>query len=245
MSGKIRLMKEGLWPLINRITRENELSPDERLILLNLIGRAGNSGEAFPSQETLASDTGMSLRQVQRVVSSLSKSGFISKERRGFGLGNVYRLEEDFLLEWVDSTEHSRQMDESFPPDLRDSSATEAGVTTNIQEGRKDEGRKPAGKPPRVSPSGLAEQKVREEFSFVPGIDKLLLLARSSPTFQYAKAGDKEAVLRVLVEKRISWEQPKSRAIPATNALELPPNPEYEWLSWTPEEAKAKGYILG
>lgn len=242
MSGLIRLMSDGLWPLINRITRENELDVFERGVLLNLISRAGRTGDAFPSQETISSDTAISLRQVQRALSSLSEMGFLTKERRGFGLGNIYHIQEDFLLKWMKDGDDSRQEDTSVTPDGRDSCATRAGVPTNRQEGRKEEG-VTASKARKVSVTDSIVAEVRLEFrDLVDDVDEMLLLAKSSPTFRFAAPSDKPAVLRVLMRQRMLGQ----RKPIANGKLAPSPNDDARGENWlrSDEEAAANGEII-
>lgn len=67
------------------------IRPAEKLILLSLADRAGESHTCYPSSARLTADTGLDRKTVLAVLQHLEKAGHIEVTRRP-GLGNVYRL---------------------------------------------------------------------------------------------------------------------------------------------------------
>ena len=69
---------------------QSRLRPAERLVLHVLNGRAGCNEEAFPTQQSLARDCGLSEDSVRRVLRQLRRAGHVEARRRG--RANAYRL---------------------------------------------------------------------------------------------------------------------------------------------------------
>ena len=65
------------------VVRDKRLKPMQKTLLVDLLLYAGASGEAFPSQQTLANDLGCSTRQ---------------RKRRGFAKSNAYFFNEELYF---------------------------------------------------------------------------------------------------------------------------------------------------
>lgn len=65
----------------NALMRWNGVSPGAKLAYARLAQFAGEDGECFPSQETLASELGVSVVQVKRYVKELVTANLLRVER--------------------------------------------------------------------------------------------------------------------------------------------------------------------
>lgn len=80
-----------------RAVRQCGARGNDRLVLYELAERANSeTGEAFPSVDTLAADAGLSRRTVQRSLRSLETDGYI--EARGGGQGGRARTTRYLVL---------------------------------------------------------------------------------------------------------------------------------------------------
>jgi len=66
-----------------KMIRLSALSTQQKLVLFVLADYGGDNGSAFPSQQTLASDVSLSIRQIRRVLVALRKAGILTTETRG------------------------------------------------------------------------------------------------------------------------------------------------------------------
>ena len=75
-------------------------SPSCRLLLHVLVRFhfAGNDGRIFPSEETLAEDTGFSIRTVRRLIPELERDGWIT--RQTFGIKGQQWRRNEYKLRW-------------------------------------------------------------------------------------------------------------------------------------------------
>ncbi|WP_127531738.1 helix-turn-helix domain-containing protein [Paenibacillus kobensis] len=78
-------------PYPHMIRKCYALSMNERGVLLDILSHLGENEEAFPSQETIASNLGISESTVKSAVTSLEEKGFIKTVRRR-GRVNRYRI---------------------------------------------------------------------------------------------------------------------------------------------------------
>jgi Helix-turn-helix domain len=76
----------------NWLLRRKEVSPGAKLCYARLCQYAGQAGEAFPYQESLAEELGVSLRQAQEYLKELQQHRLIESRQRGFQQSNVYRF---------------------------------------------------------------------------------------------------------------------------------------------------------
>ena len=83
-------------------------APNCRLVLIVLIRfwLAGSDNRIFPSEETLAEDTGLSVRTIRRLIPLLEANGWI--KRKPFGVkGQAWRRNE-YFLHWPDGFDPRR-----------------------------------------------------------------------------------------------------------------------------------------
>lgn len=80
---------------MTEVIRDNWLRPIDKLLLVDLLLYAGTSGEAFPSQQTLANDLGCSTRQIRYSLDVLCAASLVERKRRGFAKSNIYFLNEE------------------------------------------------------------------------------------------------------------------------------------------------------
>ena len=75
-------------------------SPSCRLLLHVLVRFhfAGNDGRIFPSEETLAEDTGFSVRTIRRLIPELERDGWI--RRQTFGIKGQQWRRNEYKLTW-------------------------------------------------------------------------------------------------------------------------------------------------
>lgn len=81
-------------PYPNMIRQCYGLSMNERGVLLDILCHLGENEEAFPSQERIASNLGISESTVKSAVTTLEEKGFIKTVRRR---GHVNRYRIDYL----------------------------------------------------------------------------------------------------------------------------------------------------
>ena len=82
--------------LRDKIWRSKGLYPlAAKVILLDLLWYAGNNNSAFPSQQTLARNHGLSSRYVRKMIKLLKKCGCIKSKRSGYSKSNQYYFNPD------------------------------------------------------------------------------------------------------------------------------------------------------
>lgn len=121
-----------------RSIRDSDLPPNTRLVLLTMATYMDRDGFARPSQETLASASGLSVRAVRRNLQGALEAGWLAKLRQGrhTGRGASYASEYQAVIpaaggqEWP-AADGSEGVDNPPQPDgsglLRDSQE-DAGV---------------------------------------------------------------------------------------------------------------------
>lgn len=96
-----------------------QLSLQEKGILLDIILYGQGTGESFPSMETLAKNANISLRYVQTLVKSLREKGFITVLKRGYGKSNGYSLGSnvvDLVSKHMNNSSYQKStMDRNYP----------------------------------------------------------------------------------------------------------------------------------
>lgn len=91
-------------------TRDTKLYANERLVLTALLLRCNtreHGWRCFPSYATLARDTDLSERTVQRVMSVLTDSDLVRIERRA-NKTNWFHIEYAELLDWAEEVRKQR-----------------------------------------------------------------------------------------------------------------------------------------
>jgi biotin operon repressor len=85
-------LRAGFTQIPNLVLRRSDLPPGAKLTYMVLLSYAWQKGQAFPGQDRLARDMGVSERSVITYLKQLQESGLVSIIRRGLGLTNVYVL---------------------------------------------------------------------------------------------------------------------------------------------------------
>ena len=65
-------------------------NPSAKLILIALARYANKQGVCWPSIETLSGDTGISERQIMRIIKDLEATAIVAVHRAGWNKPNVY-----------------------------------------------------------------------------------------------------------------------------------------------------------
>jgi hypothetical protein len=82
----------GFTQIPNQVLRRSDLQPGAKLTYMVLLSYAWQKNHAYPGQDVLARDMGVSDRSVRTYLDQLETSGLLSIRRRGLGLTNVYIL---------------------------------------------------------------------------------------------------------------------------------------------------------
>jgi DNA-binding transcriptional ArsR family regulator len=85
-------MNERFYKLPVEIAGRRDLTSAGKVVWAALTDRMGKNGFCWPGMRTVAKDTGLGLRTVERVIKKLEDAGLLKVERRGNGQVNHYRL---------------------------------------------------------------------------------------------------------------------------------------------------------
>lgn len=79
---------------IDRVWANQELKGGRLLVMLALADHANDAGECWPSQRHLAAKSRLTERQLRRVITALTKEGYLAIAEKGLGRGKktLYRL---------------------------------------------------------------------------------------------------------------------------------------------------------
>lgn len=93
LDGADFISQKGYTLIPNYILYTDKIDSKAKLVYATLLSYAwGEKDSAFPGQERLAQDTGLSERSVWQALKDLEVAGFITILRRGFNLTNKYIL---------------------------------------------------------------------------------------------------------------------------------------------------------
>lgn len=84
----------------NWLLERPEISSGAKLCFARLAQYAGEKGEAFPSQETLGKELGVSERNARRYLKELEDNQIIQSVRKGLGQSNTYRF---LVHKWMET----------------------------------------------------------------------------------------------------------------------------------------------
>lgn len=82
----------GFTMVPNFILRHPDLSIGAKMTYAMFLSYAWHNDHCYPGQERLAEDMGMSRASVSAFIGQLEETGFISVQRRGLGLTNIYTI---------------------------------------------------------------------------------------------------------------------------------------------------------
>jgi hypothetical protein len=85
-------LAQGFTQIPNGVLRRSDLQPGAKLTYMVLLSYAWQKNHAYPGQDSLARDMGVSDRSVRTYLDQLVASGLLTIRRRGLGLTNVYIL---------------------------------------------------------------------------------------------------------------------------------------------------------
>ncbi len=93
LDGADVITQKGYTLIPNYVLANDKLSPLSKLVYTMILSYAwGQKNSAFPGQERVARDCGVSSRTVVRSIQELQNQKFITVLRRGRGLTNLYVL---------------------------------------------------------------------------------------------------------------------------------------------------------
>ncbi len=93
----------------NWLLKRSEVSQGAKLCYARLAQYAGQDGECFPSQPTLAAEIGAGERQVRRYISELEEQGLIETIHAGLNKPNRYRFLWHLWMEMKDEKEVKKE----------------------------------------------------------------------------------------------------------------------------------------
>lgn len=82
----------------NEIFDKNQLSRAARFLYCDLLRYCGQDDHCFPTQNRLATDLNISIRQLRTVLKELTEAGIVCKRRTGFNRPNTYTVSKDLEL---------------------------------------------------------------------------------------------------------------------------------------------------
>ena len=92
LAGFDRVSAGGFTQVPNCVIRDKKLSSNGKLVYAQLLSYAWHNNHAFPGQDTMAGELGLSLRTVNGAVAELQTQGYLEVQRRGLGKTNQYVL---------------------------------------------------------------------------------------------------------------------------------------------------------
>jgi biotin operon repressor len=115
------LLAQGFTQIPNGVLRRSDLQPGAKLTYMVLLSYAWQKDTAYPGQDRLASDMGVSERSVITYLKQLQETGLITIRRRGLGMTNIY------ILHRISGSEKSAPLRSAnlAAPDLKESTALE------------------------------------------------------------------------------------------------------------------------
>lgn len=114
-------LRRGYGPIYRKLSRcGTEFSSSGKLVFIELLERLGQNATVWPLQSTIATDCGISERQVRISLRELEDIGFVTWSRRGLGKSNEYTLNLTEILRWCSSraAESAEQERQNLPNNL-------------------------------------------------------------------------------------------------------------------------------
>jgi hypothetical protein len=176
LSSSIRIstLKKGLDPIERKLWRQNDIPLYDRCVLWSIVTRLGNNDHAFPSQQRIADDLGISIRQVNKSIANLSERGFVTKERRYAGGVLNYYVNAEALLDWSkDETSACEDAEDPYAPEpeayAQDAYPSAHGAVTLPID--KESNKKSVGRPKSTGLVMLTEEQVAGFKADFPDLD--------------------------------------------------------------------------
>jgi hypothetical protein len=92
LDGADSVTSQGFVQVPNAALKSTVISPGAKLCYAMLLSYAWHNNSAFPGQERLAKDMGVSLRSANTYIKELEDKTFVSIKRQGQGRPNIYTL---------------------------------------------------------------------------------------------------------------------------------------------------------
>jgi len=92
LKGADLLSARGFTQVPNHVLRDPKLSAGAKLVYAMLLSYAWHNDFAFPGQERMATQMGVTSRSVITYTKELEKKSFLTIARRGQGKTNIYTL---------------------------------------------------------------------------------------------------------------------------------------------------------
>lgn len=130
-------LAQGFTQIPNGVLRRSDLQPGAKLTYMVLLSYAWQKDHAYPGQDRLATDMGVSERSVITYLKQLSASGLITIHRRGLGKTNIY------VLHRITGSENlaDQRSERSAPPDVKNETALEVkNLPTKNTQSKKTQG---------------------------------------------------------------------------------------------------------
>ena len=86
------VVADGFTQVPNFILKNDGLTVGEKITFAMFLSYAWNKDSVFPGQERLAKDIGVTRMSVSTFIKGLGKKGFLTIQRRGLGMTNIYTL---------------------------------------------------------------------------------------------------------------------------------------------------------
>ena len=86
------VVADGFTQVPNFILKNDSLTVGEKITFAMFLTYAWNNDKVFPGQERLAKDIGVTRMSVSTFIKGLEKKGFLTIQRRGLGMTNIYTL---------------------------------------------------------------------------------------------------------------------------------------------------------
>ena len=89
---KDKWLNKGFTQISNGLLRDNSVNTQARFVYFLLMSRVFQKDFAYPGQDTLGKEMGISGRQIRNLLKELIEGGWVEVERRGQGKTNIYFL---------------------------------------------------------------------------------------------------------------------------------------------------------
>lgn len=152
----------------NWLIVRSEISPGAKLLYARLSQYAGKKGYAFPGQETIAKELGVSKRSITSYLTELIEHELIEKERRGLKKTNrYYFLQHSWMEEPFPSRDANIAHQEWQDPANQDGKDPATPIGKESEEKNKKENKNPSLKLPSLSQrEEVLESVSKEESSY-------------------------------------------------------------------------------
>jgi hypothetical protein len=181
------------------LCREKGASPGAKLTYGRLCRYAGKKGFATPTQDEIAEEVGVEIRQLQRYVAELKKIGLIEVEQRGLNQPNVYRFPAHPWMGFPDTSDVSGpDTSDRAAPDQHDvtgpKDTSDVSPPTSTRESQVESHLAPVGPAPVVK--GRAADPIWDTLMEVCGVETASITPQARGAYNAAVKALKEVKAR-------------------------------------------------